>query len=52
MDITETDVPLVLDAVSEEDIDNIVHCLEEIANVLKNADNLIVRNFYSLLCCF
>ena len=49
MDTTEADVPLVMDSVSEEDIDNITQCLGDASKVLKNADNLIVSN-YKVYC--
>ena len=42
MDINETETPLMLDALNDEDVDTIIGSLEQAARVLKNADELIV----------
>lgn len=52
MEIDVAESHVVLDAVLEEEIETISRCLEEIARIFSNVDNLIVSipvNFHSIL---
>lgn len=52
MEIDVAESHVVLDAILEEEIETISRCLEEIARIFSNVDNLIVSiptNFHSIL---